>query len=234
MIDVSLVVLAQQKKISLYLSSWQTRGSQSANQNKSRRFSFRSSVNDPSTDTSESQVHDSLALYQSSRMRKNKISEQVVHQAITFCTIHTIINGSILSYGILKMHGPSTFTVDLLFSLIFPLQGVLNVFALTRPFVLTLLRRNREYSWLKAFWTIIKSGGDEDQLCFRRRRSSVRRTSNMLQQHVSAMEIAVADVESSSNSEECNVAANERLFMCHDENLMETRIKEASRESSLG
>ena len=43
---------------------------------------------------------------------------------------------------------------------LFPLSGFLNVLVLTRPKITSLRIRHSEYSWLRAFWYVIKAGGD--------------------------------------------------------------------------
>ncbi len=41
-----------------------------------------------------------------------------------------------------------------------PLAGLFNILVYTRWNVRSLRRRNREYSWFRAFWLVLKAGGD--------------------------------------------------------------------------
>ena len=43
-----------------------------------------------------------------------------------------------------------------------PAQGVINMLVYTRPSILSLRKFHPEYSWWKAFITVVKSGGDND------------------------------------------------------------------------
>ena len=43
-----------------------------------------------------------------------------------------------------------------------PLQGFFNVFIYCRPHVLAVKRSNPEYSWLKAMYLVVRSGGDNN------------------------------------------------------------------------
>jgi hypothetical protein len=61
-----------------------------------------------------------------------------------------------------------------------PLQGFFNIFIYTHPHVISFRRRNNECSWIRAFWEVIITGGDSDQISITRRVNrnwSVRRRS---------------------------------------------------------
>lgn len=53
-----------------------------------------------------------------------------------------------------------------------PLQGFTTILVYTRPHVIALRRTHQEYSWLKAFFIVITSGGDNDGKVGRERRLS--------------------------------------------------------------
>lgn len=71
------------------------------------------------------------------------------------------------------------YTIIFFSRLLYPLQGLFNVLIYTYPYVLLTRQKFSEYSWLKAFWEVVKSGGDSDQIpvsrSARRRRSSAAR-----------------------------------------------------------
>ena len=54
---------------------------------------------------------------------------------------------------------PSVFLMRVT-SVFYPLGGFFNFLAYTRPKIFCLRMRNPEYSWLRAFWCVIKAGGD--------------------------------------------------------------------------
>ena len=43
-----------------------------------------------------------------------------------------------------------------------PLQGLFNILVYSRPHVSSLRSNHPEYSWLKAFWLTVRTGGDHD------------------------------------------------------------------------
>jgi hypothetical protein len=56
------------------------------------------------------------------------------------------------------------FIVIMLARILYPLQGFFNVVIYTYPHVVSCRRNHGDYSWLKAFWEVLKSGGDSDQV----------------------------------------------------------------------
>jgi hypothetical protein len=58
---------------------------------------------------------------------------------------------------------PSVFLMRVT-SVFYPLGGLFNILAYTRPKIFCLRMRNPEYSWLRAFWCVIKAGGNVPSL----------------------------------------------------------------------
>lgn len=56
------------------------------------------------------------------------------------------------------------FIIALLTRIMLPLQGFFFIMVYTRPYVLSLRKSNPEYSKFKAFWMVIQSGGDQDEI----------------------------------------------------------------------
>jgi len=67
---------------------------------------------------------------------------------------------------------PIPFALLLLDRIFNPMQGLFNILVYCRPHVSSLRNHNLEYSWLKAFWLIVKSGGDNDSAGQSRRSNS--------------------------------------------------------------
>ena len=77
------------------------------------------------------------------------------------------------------------FPIILLARLSFPLQGFFNVLIYTYPHVVSYRRNRTECNWFKAFWEVIKTGGDSDQSRINRRgnrRQSLRQRQRVLAQ----------------------------------------------------
>jgi hypothetical protein len=87
-------------------------------------------------------------------------------------------------YRIWNEYGNPPFFIMYLSRLSFPLQGFFNVLIYTYPHV-TSLRTQTGYSYLKAFFIVVKSGGDNDEEIFgkRNRRDSVRKTNLLMSQY---------------------------------------------------
>ena len=65
------------------------------------------------------------------------------------------------------------FVIVLLARILTPLQGFLHVFVFSRPHVASLRRNNPEFSWVKAFWLTICTGGDNNSSGVSARASTV-------------------------------------------------------------
>ena len=70
-----------------------------------------------------------------------------------------------------RKHG-ITYVMRLMSRILNPLQGFNTMLVYTRPHVISLRRTHKEYSWLKAFFIVITSGGDDDGKVVRDRRLS--------------------------------------------------------------
>ncbi len=69
--------------------------------------------------------------------------------------------------------------------LFFPLQGLFNVLIFTHSHIISLRKNHSEYTWFRAFWEVVKAGGDSDQVqsgTITRRRSSLRQQQLVLAQ----------------------------------------------------
>jgi len=86
---------------------------------------------------------------------------QILSQASLYILCYISTYGTIWTRAIFKLldiavpnwvHGSMAF--------LYSFQGVFNILIYTRPNVKLLRMHNPEYSWLYAFWTIIKNGGD--------------------------------------------------------------------------
>jgi multidrug transporter EmrE-like cation transporter len=67
----------------------------------------------------------------------------------------------------------------------FPLQGLFNILAFTRPHVLKLLqvKNNETMTYWKAFWEVIKSGGDISIRLAEKRLNGMRRKTNIVEKN---------------------------------------------------
>ena len=63
------------------------------------------------------------------------------------------------------------FVILFLSRVFFPLQGLFNILIYTYPHVTSYLRNHSDHNWIRAFWEVIKSGGDSDQPMIGRRES---------------------------------------------------------------
>lgn len=63
-----------------------------------------------------------------------------------------------------QKEGGATFAALLLREIFYPLQGLLNVYVYTHQHVASLRRCNPGHSWFSAFLSIIRNGGDHDEL----------------------------------------------------------------------
>lgn len=95
-----------------------------------------------------------------SRVDKEVIAQALLYMSCFFLTyIFTII------VNVAKIQGKEApFTLQLLARLTLPMQGIFNILAYTRPHIVSLRRRNPEYSWWKAFVVVFKAGGDNDSV----------------------------------------------------------------------
>ena len=66
---------------------------------------------------------------------------------------------------------PLPFAIFILARIFNPLQGLFNVLIYCRPHVSSLRIHNPEYSWLKAFWQTVRTGGDNSSAGQSRRKT---------------------------------------------------------------
>ena len=68
-------------------------------------------------------------------------------------------------YNMMLLYGSSKppFAIIFLSRFTYPLQGLFNILVYTYPHVTTCHRNHNEYSWFRAFWEVIKVGGDSDR-----------------------------------------------------------------------
>lgn len=66
------------------------------------------------------------------------------------------------------------FPIIILARTFYPLQGLFNILIYTYPHVVSCQRNHEEYSWFRAFWEVVKSGGDSDQTLTRINRNGLR------------------------------------------------------------
>ena len=113
--------------------------------------------------------------------------EEIVNRAAAYVAAYLFSFMFSLIYRVVSAHvsGPTPFIIILLARFFFPLQGFFNVLVYTYPHVVSYRRNNTECNWFKAFWNVIKSGGDNDQIKTGRRamrRASIRKRQRVLEQ----------------------------------------------------
>ena len=112
--------------------------------------------------------------------------KEITNRAIAFtCAfvlsfLFSLINRMVEMYG----SGPAPFAIMLIARCLFPLQGFFNILAYTYPHVVSYRKNHSESNWFQAFWEVIKSGGDSDELRRGRqsRRNSIRKRQRVLEQ----------------------------------------------------
>ena len=87
----------------------------------------------------------------------NRAAAYVAGYVLTF--IFAAIFRIIEAYG----SGSVPFAIQLLTRFFYPLQGFFNVLIYTYPHVVSYRRNRPECSWFRAFWEVVKTGGDSDQ-----------------------------------------------------------------------
>ena len=96
-------------------------------------------------------------------MNQSKKHREVMSQAFYYVLCYVVTWALPYTNNILdsqKMKVP--FVLRLMARLINPGQGIWNILVYTRPHVIALRKAYPEYSWLKAFTIVVKSGGDND------------------------------------------------------------------------
>lgn len=119
----------------------------------------------------------SLRANSASRKRERRVRNQAFLYIFGF--IITQLFAGIVGLGNLR-EGGAGFSLELLRELFYPMQGFVNVFVYTYPHVAMLRKSNPEFGRFWAFYAIIMSGGDHDQISnwrTLRRISAIGRTS---------------------------------------------------------
>ncbi len=60
--------------------------------------------------------------------------------------------------------GENLFVILICARIFTPMQGILNIFVYCRPHVKALRKRHPQYSYLKALWLVLKTGGDNNSV----------------------------------------------------------------------
>mmetsp|Transcript_7810 Transcript_7810/g.8599 ORF Transcript_7810/g.8599 Transcript_7810/m.8599 type:complete len:479 (+) Transcript_7810:191-1627(+) len=105
-------------------------------------------------------------------------NKEVVQQALLF--IAAFLGSNLFTYInniVFQVTGETPYWLAFIARTVNGLQGLFNVLVFTRPHIISLRRKHKSYSWLKAFWTIVKSGGDHDGNTRRRGKRTARRLS---------------------------------------------------------
>lgn len=106
--------------------------------------------------------HSQHGTTKSSKSASNR-NKEVVSQAFVF--IAGLMGTYLLSFSnrfYEQIHGESPFWLHLLARTTLGFQGFLNVIVHTRPHIISLRKRKKEYSWFQAFVRVMMAGGDSD------------------------------------------------------------------------
>lgn len=114
--------------------------------------------------------------------------KEISNRAIAYIVGYFLTYLFTFVYRVIELSGSKVpFAIIFLSRFFYPLQGLFNVLIYTYPHVMSHMKNNENTSWLKAFWEVVKSGGDSDQqgtgsAKFARRRESLRKKSLVLAQ----------------------------------------------------
>ena len=105
------------------------------------------------------------------RIKSNE--EEAAIRALLYIVSYIVcyLPPAIATYMKFNRNEDEPFGIALLTRIMLPLQGFLFIMVYTRPFVLSLRKSNPEYSRIKAFWMVIRSGGDKDEVVVESRRN---------------------------------------------------------------
>eukprot|EP00551_Chaetoceros_affinis_P006728 CAMPEP_0203674902 /NCGR_PEP_ID=MMETSP0090-20130426/17887_1 /ASSEMBLY_ACC=CAM_ASM_001088 /TAXON_ID=426623 /ORGANISM="Chaetoceros affinis, Strain CCMP159" /LENGTH=358 /DNA_ID=CAMNT_0050540901 /DNA_START=27 /DNA_END=1104 /DNA_ORIENTATION=+ len=95
-----------------------------------------------------------------SLQRRKEISKRAIAYIIGYLLTYT----PSCCYRVWEFYASdgAPYTLQILSRVFFPLQGLLNIIIYTFPHVLSRYDANNDYSWIRAFWEVVKSGGDKD------------------------------------------------------------------------
>lgn len=102
----------------------------------------------------------SRALHASQRRKRVVVTQAYLYICAFFIGQVFFFSAAIMN----QKEGGATFAALLLREIFYPLQGLLNVYVYTYQHVASLRRCNPEHSWFSAFLSIIRNGGDHDEL----------------------------------------------------------------------
>lgn len=102
----------------------------------------------------------SRALHASQRRKRVVVTQAYLYICAFFIGQVFFFSAAIMN----QKEGGATFVALLLREIFYPLQGLLNVYVYTYQHVASLRRCNPEHSWFSAFLSIIRNGGDHDEL----------------------------------------------------------------------
>jgi len=145
---------------------------------------------------------------------KNRAIAYIVGYLLTY--LFTFI------YRFIELLGsPIPFVIILLARFTFPLQGFFNVLIYTYPHVIACRRRNENYSWVRAFCEVIKSGGDSDEVRTSRgtRRDSLKKQQKLLGER----RHSVNDTLRNNN----HLHQNVKKPLLHESNMSRTQLDNA-------
>lgn len=93
------------------------------------------------------------------------VEKEVITQALLYMGCFLLTYILTIVRGLMGMKGQEPpFLLIFLAQFFLPLQGFFNILVYTRPHIISLRRRNPEYSWFKAFIIVFKAGGDNDSV----------------------------------------------------------------------
>ena len=93
--------------------------------------------------------------------RSRNRRRQTINQSLLYVAAFFVTYTFPFAWGIFQMIGQNMpFALNLLLQIFFPLGGFFNIIVYTRQKVSSVRLRNLDYSWIRAFWTVLKAGGD--------------------------------------------------------------------------
>jgi len=109
---------------------------------------------------------------------------ELSNRAIAYIVGYLLTYGFPAAYRFCEKNSSAPFAIILLSRIFFPCQGLFNILIYTYPHVCSFRRHHEDDSWFRAFWEVVKSGGDGDDTgTSSRRKSSLRQMNLVLQQN---------------------------------------------------
>ena len=128
-----------------------------------RLCSIRSASSQQNNNLSSSVLADRLSRPSNASTQRLK---DISYRAIAYILSYLICHFFVFIILPIEIHSgsPAPYFLYFLARLLFPLQGFLNVLVYTYPHVASYRRNHSELNWFQAFWNVVRSGGDSDQL----------------------------------------------------------------------